>query len=145
MERNLRAVVYLTAILGSTLVLGACSASNSSETLSDSISSPFDWSSGSSDSSSDGGSAYRQDVSDYTVAFARSGGDLEAFRSGLRHHAERRGITNWEDDTLTCASIGLGLQRAGLSQSDALAFGQRLLGAHALGLDALRAGYVSVQ
>ena len=143
MERSLVAVVYLTAVVGSALVLGACSASNSSETLSDSLSSPFKWSSGSSDSSSDGGSAYRQDVSDYTVAFTRGGGDLDSFRSGLRRHAEARGISDWEDDTLTCASIGLGLRRAGLSRSDALAFGQRLLGGNAQALEALRAGYVS--
>lgn len=146
MERNLVAVVYLAAVLGFTLVLGGCSMSNSSETLSDSISSPFEWSSGSSDSSSGGDSAYRRDVSDYTVAFAHSGAvDLDAFRSGLRQLAEERGVSNWEDDPLTCASVGRGLQRARLSNADALAFGQRLLGGDTPGFDALRAGYSSVQ
>jgi hypothetical protein len=140
MQRILLAVVCVTALLGS----GACSISNSSDTLSDSISSPFKWSSGSSDSSSDGDSAYRQDVSDYTVAFARDGGDLDAFRSGLGQLAEQRGVTNWEDDAFTCASIGLGLQRAQLNDTAALGFGRELLGTNDRGLQALRAGYASI-
>jgi hypothetical protein len=128
------------------LVFGfGCSISNSSDTLSDSISSPFKWSSKSSDSSSDGASAYRQDVSDYTVAFVRSGDDLDAFRSGLRELAESRGVTNWEEDSLTCASIGLGLRSADFTDARAMAFARQLLGEDGVGLEALRAGYTQVQ
>ena len=156
MERNLvvgvrPALLFFNLLVLTLLATGGCSASNSSETLSDSISSPFDWSSGSSDSSSDG-LAYRQDVSDYTVAFARSSSvqaeagaaDFHAFRAGLRQISEKRGVSNWEEDPLTCASIGLGLQRAEMSDSEALGFGERLLGKDAAGLRALRAGYASI-
>lgn len=139
MERNLVAAVCLAALIGF-----GCSISNSSDTLSNSISSPFEWSSDSSDSSSDGDSAYRQDVSDYTVAFARNGGDLDAFRSGVRTLAEGRGVTNWEEDVLTCASIGLGLRNAQLDALEAMAFGRDLLGEDAAGLVALRGGYESI-
>lgn len=117
--------------------------SNSSETLSDSISSPFDWSSGSSKSSG-GDSAYRQDVSDYTVAFVRDGGDLDAFRTGLGRLAEQRGITNWEADSFTCASIGLGLQQARLDRAAALRFGQQLFADNPVSLEALDAGYTRI-
>ena len=139
MERNFAVVVCLAALIGF-----GCSISNSSDTLSNSISSPFEWSSDSSDSSSDAASAYRQDVSDYTVAFARNGGDLDAFRSGVRSLAESRGVTNWEADVLTCASIGLGLRHAELGELEAMAFGRELLGEDAPGLVALRGGYESI-
>lgn len=161
--------VAISSLFVGLLAVAGCSASNSSETMSDSVSSPFKWSSGSSDSSSDGDSAYRQDVSDYTVAFARSGSandgtgslslardsddahlsdpsdpsDLDAFRSGLRRLAEQRGISNWEEDGLTCASIGLGLRHAELAPEAALAFGRQLLGGNARAIAALRAGYAT--
>jgi hypothetical protein len=147
MERNLVATALVTAGLVSALATGACSISNSSETISDSISSPFEWSSDSSGSSSDssgGDSAYRRDVSDYTVAFAHRGGELDAYRSGLRQLATQRGITNWEEDRLTCASIGLGLQQADFDSAAALAFAKQLLGEEAPGLEALRTGYASI-
>ena len=131
-------------VLVSSLALGlACTSSDSSNTLSDSISSPFHWSSGSSTSSSGGGSAYRQDVSDYTVAFARQGGDLDALRQGVGRLAERRGITDWESDPFTCASIGLGLQRAHFDRAAAEHFAAELFGPNRESRYALLAGYAS--
>ncbi len=130
-------VVVLTMLTGS-----GCSFSNSSETLSDSISSPFELSSDSSDSDA-GASAYRQDVSDYTVAFALEGGNLDAFRSDVRLLAERNGISNWEEDAFTCASIGLGLRLAQLDSAAARSFGQELLGGNERGLRFLRSGYAT--
>lgn len=131
------------ALVPSVAFLFACSISDSSETLSDSLSSPFDWSSSSSDSSG-GDSAYRQDVSDYTVAFARESGDLDAFRLGVGRLAERRGLTNWEEDAFTCASIGLGLQLAQLDLQAAEAFGGQLFGANLRSRRNLLAGYASI-
>ncbi len=147
MERKLATALSGAALLLLVFGTSACSISNSSETLSNSISSPFEWSSDSSDSSSDssaGDSAYRQDVSDYTVAFATGDGDLDAFRSGLRLLSERRGVTNWEEDGLTLASIGQGLNEAGWKPDAMRAFAQELLGANAPGLEALQAGYASI-
>lgn len=141
MQREFLTFVCLAVLLGSGV---ACSFSKSSETIGDSISSPFDWSSDSSNSSGGGDSAYRQDVSDYTVAFVRSGGDIDSFRSGLRRIAERRGITDWEGDELTCASIGLGLQRANFDEAAAFEFGRALFGADTPGLDDLGVGYASI-
>ena len=133
---------WLILVPSIALVFG-CSFSDSSETLSESISSPFDWSSSSSGSSG-GDSAYRQDVSDYTIAFTRQGGDLDAFRQGLGQLAERRGITNWEEDSFTCASIGLGLQGAHLELATAERFGADLFGANLRSRRDLLAGYASI-
>jgi hypothetical protein len=132
----------LLALVPFVALASGCSISNSSETISDSLSSPFRWS---SDSSTSGGeeSAYRRDVSHYAASFAREGGDLDAFRTGVRQLAEAHGITNWEEDALTCASIGLGLQLAGLDASRAERFGDALLTAHPQSLAALRSGYAS--
>jgi hypothetical protein len=148
MERILLVAVCVAAIAGF-----GCSISNSSDTLSDSSSSPFKWSSSSSDSSSDAATAYRQDVSDYTLAFAsnRADGDtpsvdeLHAFRSGMRQLAEQRGVTDWEADPLTCASIGFGLRAAQIGDARAMEFARLLLGEDAVGLESLRSGYARVQ
>ncbi len=133
---------WLILVPSIALVFG-CSFSDSSETLSHSISSPFDWSSSSSDSSA-GDSAYRQDVSDYTIAFTWQGGDLDALRQGLGQLAEHRGITNWEADPFTCASIGLGLQHAQLDLTAAERFGADLFGANLRSQRDLLAGYASI-
>ena len=121
----------------STLVATGCSISTSLETISDSISSPFESSSGSSGEST----AYREDVSDYTVAYVRSGGDLDAYRLGLSALAMDRGISNWQEDAFTCASIGLGLQQADFDEVGLQAFASSLFGSDAVGLHWLRAGY----
>jgi len=138
-------VLVTLAIAWLSVAIGAgCSISNSSETLSDSISSPFDWSSGSSASSGGDDSAYRQDVSDYTLAFSEASGDWAAFRHGVGRLAAEHGIANWEEDAFTCASIGLGLQRGGLDLEAADRFGADLFGSNARGRQALLAGYASI-
>ena len=141
MSRLFRFALMATLLAG----LAGCSISNSSETLGDSISSPFKWSSNSSDSSSGGDTAYRQDVSDYTVAFVRDGGNLDAFRTGVGRLAAQRGITDWEADTFTCASIGSGLQQARLDHHQALQFGQQLFAGHPESLAALDAGFSRIE
>ena len=141
MERRILTFVCLAAFASF-----GCSISNSSESLSDSVSSPFEWSSDSSNSSSqDDDSAYRQDVSDYTVAFSRAGDDLHAFRAGVRALAESRGLSDWEQDGPTCASIGRGLRHAGLDPSEAMDFAYALLNEDGVGLVALQRGYESLQ
>ena len=61
----------------------------------------------------------------------------------MRQLAERNGITNWEDDAFTCASIGLGLRLAALDPAAARSFGQDLLGPNERGQHFLHAGYAS--
>jgi hypothetical protein len=100
-----------------------CSISNISGSISTSISSPFEWS-----SSSLGGddSAYQQEIRDYTVAHARSGDDLVAFRRDIGSLAGERGITDWESDRATVAAIGEGLDAAGFDSAEARRFASRL-------------------
>jgi hypothetical protein len=120
------AIVPLAA-LGLTLILAGptgCSLSASSKSISDTASSPFEWS---SDSSGDS-VAYQQDVRDYTYAYVRSGGDRSAFQRGIGNLAEQRGVSNWEEDESTCAGIGAGLRKAALDEDQARDFARDLLG-----------------
>ncbi len=120
------AVVPLVGV-GLSLVLAGstgCSLSYSSKSISDTASSPFEWS---SDSSGDT-VAYHQDVRDYTYAYVRSGGDRSAFQRGIGNLAEQRGVSNWEEDESTCAGIGAGLRKAALDEGQAREFARDLLG-----------------
>lgn len=135
-------------VVASLVLLGAVSCSISTS-LSESSSSPFEWvseSSGSISGSSGGGdNAYRQDVSDVTLAFATTGGDVDAFRARIATLATQRGVTSWEEDAPTCASIGEGVRRAKLDQVAALDFGEHLFGENAASLAAYRGGYATVR
>lgn len=94
-------------------VVASCSIS---ESISDSISSPFESISGSlSSSSGDRHAAYESDVRDYTLAYVKSGGDFDQFMAGLSDIASKHGITNWEEDSATYVGIGRGLRAAGVS------------------------------
>ena len=141
MTPRIHALVLLSLLVS--LSVG-CSISHSSETISDSLVSPFRWS---SDSSPDGGDefAYSRDLSDYAAHFAKSGGDLDAFRTAVRLRAAAEGISNWQEDAFTCASIGYGLQIAQIDPAQADRLAEELLGAHPKGLAALRSGYATVQ
>jgi hypothetical protein len=156
MHHRFRTIGRLTTIvLPGLLLLGnGCalsnsisnSVSNSSNSISDSTSNSFNWS---SESSSKEDSAYREDVSDYTLASAHVGDDISAYRMGLGRIAEQRGITNWEADSLTCAGIGQGLARARIDEAGLEAFAANLFGQDfaldsARGRD-LRTGYESIQ
>jgi hypothetical protein len=116
------------ALLASLCAPGGCSISRSVESLSKSVSSPFAWSSGSS-GGEEGDSAYRDQVRDFAFAYARSSGDIVAFRRGIGAIAERRGIHDWEGDDPTCRSIGQGLRRSGIGEGRAQAFADQLFAA----------------
>jgi hypothetical protein len=90
--------------------------------ISDSISSPFSWSSDSIASSSRSSSRnraedYRNDVADYTQAQVQSGGDFPTFTRGLGAIAAKHGVSDWESDSNTYVGIGQGLKRAGVTQT----------------------------
>ncbi len=96
-----------------TLLFSMTGCSSMSSSLSDSVSSPFKWSSDSSSKSSEGDKeAYQGDIRDYTAAYVRSSSDIEAFRRGLASLAAKHGITNWEADQGTYLGIGEGLGKA---------------------------------
>ena len=103
----------LLTVLTFGMALAGCSISDS---VSRSASSPFEWSSDSSRSSSEGGSeAYEGDVRDYTEVYLRSGGRFDQFMGGLGRLAMTYGITNWEDDHVTYVGIGRGLKKANVT------------------------------
>src|SRR5262245_52053224 len=73
-------------------------------------------SSDSSSSSSPGAAerAYQDDVTDYTRAYAKSGGsDFQAFQADLAKLAREHGISNWAENPDTYTAIGAGLRQAG--------------------------------
>jgi hypothetical protein len=111
-----------------------CSFYYSSESSAKSITSPSRSSASSSDSSDDDDQkkeAYRDDVRDFTAAWAGSHGDLapsdlDAFEAGLDTVARRHGVTDWEADDATYAAIGAGLRRARVSDADVARYQARL-------------------
>ena len=89
--------------------------------FSDSVSSPFSWSSdsvaSSRSSSRNRAEDYRTDVADYTAAQVQSGGDFTTFTRGLSGIAAKHGVSDWESDSNTYVGIGQGLKRAGATQT----------------------------
>lgn len=151
-----------TIVLLFVFVIGsACSISKSSQSISNSISSPFKWSSNSSTSSSpsddDGEESeqpaaeearYEDDVSEYSFAFARDHQDpqtdeIASFRAGLARLAEKHGLTDWENDPLTIASIGRGFARADIDETRLRSFSTLLFGADLDKLEQLEKGMAS--
>jgi len=103
----LGAVTLIFSLLGCTL----------STSISDSVSSPFKWSSDSSSRSSDERKeSYQHDIRTYTEVHARSNDDVAGLTRGLASISEKHGITNWEADTSTYIGIGEGLAKAKVPQ-----------------------------
>jgi hypothetical protein len=141
-----RAVVSLLAVL-IVVPLAGCSISASSWSLSKSSRSSS-HSSDSSSSSSPGAAerAYQEDVTDYTRAYAKSGGgDFRAFQSDLARLAEEHGITNWEENPATYTAIGEGLGSADVSDAALMAYKRNLSGGDEKKADAIQKGYDSAR
>ena len=117
-----RHVVWFSILLIAPI---GCSFSDSSESLSKSISSPFQSSSGSSGNNQQ---AYQNDVADYTHAYVISGGQFDTFWKGLANVAERNGISNWEAEDVTYVGIGQGLAKAKFSQTQVDVFAKNVSG-----------------
>ena len=137
------AVAYALALSGA-LALCGC------QTLWNSITSPFDWISGTgesisnslrglsvysgSDSGSSGsgggaGTGYRRDVRTFAAHFAREGGSRDDFLRGIGRVAESHGVSDWEGRPETLRAIGAGLREAGVSRAEVEALGPRASGA----------------
>jgi hypothetical protein len=114
---NIRMTSMITVAL-LVLVVTGCSFSDSSKSISNIISSPIK---SSSDSSSPE-QAYKDDVTDYTTTYIKSGGDTTKLKSGISKIAEKRGITDWEKDSATYQGLGQGFKRAGLKQVEVDAY-----------------------
>jgi hypothetical protein len=134
----------LALLLVAIMALSAgCSISASSESSSESSSASSESSSRSSKSSSPDGkdSAYRDDVRDYTEAYVKSGGQIEAFQRQLGDLARRHDITNWEDSLTTYEGIGAGLGRARVNQVQVDAYKQNLGQGDPRKMEAIQKGY----
>ncbi len=133
-SRFTRALRLAGALILALAVTG-CSISKS---VSDSVSSPFKWS-----SSSIGGEkeAYQGDVRDYTEAYVRSASDIEGFRKGLASLAEKHGISNWEADESTYIGIGAGLAKAGVKEMQLEVYKTNLSGKDPVKAAAIQKGY----
>lgn len=88
--------------------------SKSSESSSDIVSSPFTSSSGSSSPEN----AYREEVKDFTASYLKSGGNAAQLEQEVGKIAEKRGISDWENNEATYVGIGKGLHKAGLKQAE---------------------------
>lgn len=131
-------------LLGSSLaLLAGCSIS---ESISKSVSSPFEWSSASSGSSSRSSSPnraedYRADVRDYTSAYVKSGGDFDSFSRGLSGVASKHGVSNWESDNDTYVGIGQGLKTGGVTPTQLEVWKSNLAKGDASKAAAIQQGY----
>jgi hypothetical protein len=148
-EIRMRALLPLSLSMLVAVTLG-CSISDSSGSFSESISSPSTSISGSSSGDDEPAappeapqdtSSYRNDVSQLTVTFIKSGGEIDAFRSSVANLASARGLTDWEADADTTQSIGVGAGRAGLQEADFVDFSKRLVGEDLAKQNELRKGY----
>ena len=110
------------------LTAAACSFSDSSQSISNSVSSPFESSSKSSDG--DGApTAYLRDVEALSFAFAGAGAEPEGLLRELGRVALEHGISDWESVPATYLAIGAGLRRAGLDAEGARRLADALFGA----------------
>ncbi len=123
-------------------VFKSSTSQGSSESSSDSVSSPFRWSSHSSGSSSPAEESAR-DVRDATESFALRGGDAESFRRDVSRIAESHGVTDWESDPLTYEAIGRGLCRAGVDGADLDRLQRELAGGDGRALAWIESGFAS--
>ncbi|WP_020562123.1 putative lipoprotein [Methylosarcina fibrata] len=108
---------FNAVILALPILVGGCSFSDSSRSISDSIESSSDSSGSISDSSeSNKEKKYENEVSDYTMAYVKSSkeADYAAYQKGLSDIAAKRGIVNWDQEPKTYIAIGKGLKKAGI-------------------------------
>ena len=138
----------LTSLLLASCLIAMGTGCSISESVSKSISSPFEWSSASSGSSSASsaarGEAYRNDVRDYTAAYIQSGGEYANFSRGLGIIASKHGVSDWESDNDTWIGIGQGLKKAGVTTAQLAVWKTNLTNGDAQKASAMQKGYDSV-
>jgi hypothetical protein len=142
--------IVLLLFVAFVLAVGTgCSFSKSSGSISDSISSPSKSSSKSSSGDDEktapetpqDTASYHDDVSQLAYTYAKSGGDIGAFRSAVSKLATKRGVTNWEVDATTCVAIGTGVGKAGMQETKFVEFSKTLFGDDLTKQASLRKGF----
>lgn len=151
MTRSHRPRRARTGILLALVALAGCSFSDSSKSISNSISasskSISDSSTSSSPSDDDASekkeTSYRDDVRGFTAAWVRDGGDVASFQRGLATIARRYGITDWEGESATWTAIGTGLRAADASAAERATVLDGLAGDDRAKRAAIERGYAS--
>lgn len=127
------------------LAVPLLAAATGCSSISDSISSPFEWSSASfassSRSSSGARESYRDDLRDYTAAYVQSGGDFTTFTRGIANVAAKHGVSDWDADDDTYEGIGAGLKKANQTLEQFSVWQANLSGGDASKAAAMRRGY----
>lgn len=131
--RHVRAA---TASVTALLITG-CALSESVGSISDSASSPFEWSS----SSSGGATAYQQEIREQVLALAEGGGNVEGFQRELGDVANRHGVLNWEVEPASYQALGQGLREAGFSGTALEQLAEQLTGGDAKRKRVLQSSY----
>ena len=136
-------LVFRAVALVAAVGLAGCSISISSESMSASLDSSSKAASSPSASSKSGGStaAYQADVRDYTAAYVRTGGDVEAFRGQLAELGRTHGITDWDANTATWEGVGEGLAKARVSGVTFETYLTSLTGSDPVKMNAVRSAY----
>jgi len=130
-----RSVITIVVGLGIASAIG-CAFVDSSESISKSVSSPFE----SSSASSGGGDQASNDAPEQPVArqayadelrrlgatYAHRPGEIGALRIQVSKLATARGITNWEADALTCTSLVEGARAGHMSPAQEIAFSHEI-------------------
>jgi hypothetical protein len=138
-SRNRIATLALAAV--ALLAADGCSFSKSSESISNSISSPFKSISGSSQTDA---SRYREEVAEYSAAFVKAGGgSSDSFKKGISKLAARRGISDWESNADTWDQVGRGLARTDLSEAEALAYATAWTDGDGARMELVRQGFLA--
>jgi hypothetical protein len=120
-----------------------CSFYYSSESSVKTLTSPSRSSASSSGGDEEKKEAYRDDVRDFTAAWAAQHDDLTGFATGLADVARRHGITDWEAEDATYTAVGAGLKRADVRATDRARYESLIAGDAAEKVALIRAGYGS--
>jgi hypothetical protein len=138
----LKYTLLYTVVFSSALVIGGCSLSYSSKSISDSTSSIV-----SSPSSVSGKSKkFLNAVADYTAAFVKSSpanADYNTFLKGLSDVAAKEGVTNWDQDSLTYTGIGKGLRKANVEGVAYETYKKNFAGGDSKKMEEIQSGYES--
>ena len=130
-----------TLIVALALMPLGCSFYYSSDSSMKTLTSPCRSSGSSKDE--DKKEAYRDDVRDFTAAYASTRHDLQVFEQGLGEVARRHGITDWEADDATYVAVGAGLRRAVVSGPELASYETTIGSTEPAKVALIRSGYAS--
>jgi hypothetical protein len=120
-----------------------CSFYYSSESSVKMLTSPSRSSKSSSGGDEEKKEAYRDDVRDFTAAWATQHDDVAGFEAALADVARRHGITDWEAEDATYTAVGAGLKRADVRAADRARYELLVAGTTPAKVALIRDGYGS--